>query len=71
MRKKVYAVLAFALISGTATAAVQSWYHTRVTYYSDATKTVVVGRETDLCTGETISTGIVTPYFKVDTGSCP
>lgn len=71
MRNKVYAVLAFALISGTAAAAVQSWYHTRITYYSDATRTVVVGRETFLCDGDTISTGIVTPYYRVATGQCP
>lgn len=71
VRNKAYAILVFALVSGTAAAGVQSWYHTRITYYSDATKTVVVGRETDLCTGETISTGIVTPYYRVDTGSCP
>lgn len=71
MKKMGFAVLVLSLLVGTAASAAQSWYYTRITYYSDATKTVVVGRSTDLCTGETITTGIETPYFNVDTGSCP
>lgn len=71
MKKLGFTVLALSLLAGTAASAAQSWYYTKTTYYSDATKTVVVGRITDLCNGETITMGIVTPYYNVDTGSCP
>jgi len=33
------------------------------TYYSDATKTVIVGTFTRTCEGHIVRTGITTPYF--------
>jgi hypothetical protein len=59
-----------ALAAGTAAFAAKA-YAVHITYYSDATKTVVVGELESYCVGnKTELSGRTTAYFRQDNISC-
>lgn len=64
------AILAAATMGSSAIAQDFDYHYVKV-YYSDATRTVVVGQETLYCTNMTESHGTVTEYYRLYNGFCP
>jgi hypothetical protein len=66
------AVLALALGSATSVAALpQNYVSFWIIYYSDATRTTVVGETTHYCDGERVTVGSTTDYTSYYPGWCP
>lgn len=69
MRAMKFALLAsLALATASASAMVKDRHH--YTYFSDASKTTVVGMTLTTCFATTISDGEVTPYFNKISEEC-
>jgi len=70
MTRNIKIVVAFSLIliSATVFAAVHQRHLIR--YYSDATKTTLVGITMTTCKANTIADGQVTPYYTIESVDC-
>ncbi|MBB3878003.1 DUF6289 family protein [Sphingomonas pseudosanguinis] len=70
MRKLKLAILATIAISATAAAQYDDYHYVKQ-YYSDGSRTRVVGQETFYCSGEIETSGTTSPYYRYFNGMCP